>query len=87
MNITYYEQFEKLENMLKEIKLELLEMNSRLLCIEATLNNVDTSTQNMDNHISFVEDVFTVVRKPFINVLKWYNRDINFDKLIKDKQS
>ena len=46
----------------------------------------------MDQHISFVENVFDVVKKPFVNVLKWYNKDldkidkINLDKLIKDKQ-
>jgi hypothetical protein len=82
-----------LKEYLDEINTNLIQINLRLLSIENTLGSINKSTHNMDEHIYFVEHIFDVVKTPFINILKWYNKDISNDinndinKLIKDKQS
>jgi hypothetical protein len=36
------------------------------------INKINESTKNMDDHIDFVENVYNVVKYPFVNALKYY---------------
>jgi len=40
--------------------------------LNTNLNCINQSTQNMDNHINFVENVFDVVKHPFSSLLSLY---------------
>jgi hypothetical protein len=74
--ITSITTLNELENMLIEIKKEMSNMKEQLSFIETSLDKINSSTKNMDEHISFVENVFVLVKKPFSNILKWYDRDM-----------
>lgn len=55
-----------------KIEIFLENTNLRLEKVESTLNIVNKSTKNMDEHINFVENVYTVVKKPFVSLLGFY---------------
>jgi hypothetical protein len=40
--------------------------------LNTNLNCINRSTQNMDHHINFVENVFDVVKHPFSSLLRLY---------------
>ena len=45
---------------------------------EKTLHIVNKSTKNMDQHINFVENIYTVVKKPFTSILGlYYNKNMD----------
>ena len=56
-------------------------LNNKVDRLTLSLEKVLLSTENMDNHISFVENVYTVVKKPFSNLLYWYDKNTNINKL------
>jgi chromosome segregation ATPase len=71
-------QHEMLLERLDKIESLLEKTNSRLEKVENTLQIVNNSTKNMDEHINFVENVYTVVKKPFATLLGfYYNKNMN----------
>jgi chromosome segregation ATPase len=96
------DRLHKIESLLEDISTRLEKTNSRLENtnlrlekVENTLQIVNKSTKNMDEHINFVENVYTVVKKPFVSLLGfYYNKNIektleHFDvkKRIKSSES
>lgn len=61
------------------------ELNNKVDKLTLLLEKVLSSTENMDNHISFVENVYTVVKKPFSNLLYWYDKNTNINELNVEK--
>jgi hypothetical protein len=61
-------------------KLDILD--TRISKIESILNNINTSTENMDDHINFVENVYTVVKNPISSLLKLYYKNPTQDILL-----
>ena len=53
-----------------EISEKLTEILERLMRIERRLIEVGSSCQGMDTHISFVESVYTTVRRPLDYVVQ-----------------
>jgi hypothetical protein len=51
-----------------EILNEIKESSKR---IEKMLIDMKKSSDNMDDHIGFVESIYTVVKNPFIGILKY----------------
>lgn len=58
--------------LIKEILIELKNLQSEISVIKTQIKNIATSTDNMDNHISFVESVWSVVKNPFSHALQIY---------------
>jgi hypothetical protein len=73
----------------KEDILEILRnINQRLVNIEMVLTKQSISTEKMENHIEFVDNVYSIVKTPFCKALSLYHgSSINIDKenLLKDK--
>jgi uncharacterized protein with von Willebrand factor type A (vWA) domain len=59
---------EKLQN----IETHIQNTNQRIANIESTLNIINKSSQNMDDHIEFVENIYDVVKNPFSSFLEYY---------------
>lgn len=49
--------------------------------INKNLNCIHNTTKNMDNHITFVENVFDVVKHPFSSLLRLYYGDNKTSKI------
>lgn len=47
----------------------LIKIEKRLDDIEGKLEYISNSSRNMDNHISFVENIYGIVKKPFFYIL------------------
>lgn len=58
--------------LIKEILSELKNLKSEISTIKIQIDSITKSTSNMDNHISFVESVWTVVKNPFSHALQFY---------------
>ena len=58
MNESLIEKIEKIENRLDNIELLLENINSHI-------TKLNSSCQNMDDHIDFVESVYERLKKPF----------------------
>ncbi len=61
--------------LIKEILTELKNLKSEISTIKIQIDSITKSTNNMDNHISFVESVWTVVKNPFSQALQFYYGD------------
>jgi hypothetical protein len=61
--------------LIKEILSELKNIKSEISTIKIQIDSIKRSTSNMDNHISFVESVWTVVKNPFSHALQFYYGD------------
>lgn len=61
--------------LIKEILFELKNLKSEISTIKIQINSITKSTNNMDNHISFVESVWSVVKNPFSHALQFYYGD------------
>lgn len=59
-------------NILKEILSEIHNLKSEINTIHQELAEISKSTSNMDNHISFVESVWSIVKTPFSYGLQLY---------------
>jgi uncharacterized protein YfkK (UPF0435 family) len=59
---------EKLQN----IETHIQNTNQRIANIESKLNIINKSSQNMDDHIEFVENIYDVVKNPFSSFLEYY---------------
>ena len=66
--------------LIKEILNELKNLKSEISTIKIQVDSITKSTNNMDNHISFVESVWSVVKNPFSHVLQFYYGFFNFLK-------
>ena len=79
ISITFRETIERLESKIDilETKIDkvanlldqIIHQNENL---NTNLNSINRSTQNMDHHINFVENVFDVVKHPFSSLLRLY---------------
>ena len=56
-------------NHMNDIMKKLEEIENRMQTIEKMLGNINTSTANMDRHITFVERVYDVVKYPLFFIL------------------
>jgi hypothetical protein len=61
--------------LIKEILIELKNLKSEISTIKLQIDSITKSTNNMDNHISFVESVWSVVKNPFSHALQLYYGD------------
>jgi hypothetical protein len=70
-----------MENDIKEILKTLKNIEERLKVLENIANiNLDSS-KKMDEHINFIDNVYTNVKKPFCDLLTFYKGEkINIDK-------
>jgi prefoldin subunit 5 len=57
---------------LTHIETQVAEIKSRVTEIETTLNIINTSSQNMDEHIDFIENVYNVVKNPLASFIQYY---------------
>ena len=60
-------RLENVENIMQKINSSIDKINLRLENVEKSIQKIQFSTKNMDNHIDFVENVYTVVKKPFVS--------------------
>ena len=58
--------------LIKEILTELKNLKSEISTIKIQVDSITKSTSNMDNHISFIESVWSVVKNPFSHALQFY---------------
>lgn len=68
---------------LKEIYSEIKQIKCDIVSLKKDIDSISQSTTNMDNHISFVESVWDVVKNPFSNLLQFYygkNQNVTFVK-------
>lgn len=61
--------------LIKEILFELKTLKSEISTIKIQIDSITKSTNNMDNHISFVESVWSIVKNPFSHALQFYYGD------------
>lgn len=67
------ELIEEMNDLKKRIvNLECNNNNIILENIEKDITHVRKSTKNMDEHIDFVENVYSVIKNPFTSILKLY---------------
>lgn len=72
--------------LIKEILFELKNLKSEISTIKIQINSITESTTNMDNHISFVESVWSVVKNPFSRALQFYYGDNNSSQKLQSIQ-
>ena len=61
---------EDLQNVnINKILTKLQDIEDRMQSIENILGNINTSTNNMDRHITFVEHVYDIVKYPLFFIL------------------
>jgi len=53
----------------QQILQQLTNISQRLDVMEAKISTIEQSTQNMDHHISFVENVYQKCRSPFFTLM------------------
>lgn len=58
--------------LIKEILTELKNLKSEISTIKIQVDSITKSTSNMDNHISFIESIWSVVKNPFSHALQFY---------------
>ena len=70
-----------MENEIKEILNYLKNIEKRLDNIEEIININLKSSQKMDDHIEFIDNIYTNVKRPFCDLLSFYNKEkIDIDK-------
>jgi peptidoglycan hydrolase CwlO-like protein len=84
-----------IKNEINDIKKDLHILNDKLDIIMGKLDNLNDkinlsysmletiteSSKNMDQHISFIENVYTVLKYPFSKILFWYDKSTNINQL------
>lgn len=63
---------ESTHDVLKDILLEIQNLKSEINTIKQELKEISKSTNNMDNHISFIESIWSLVKSPFSYGLQLY---------------
>ena len=72
---------------LQDIQINIHNINERISKIETTLNIINTSSQNMDDHIEFVENIYDVVKNPFSSFLEYYyGKNKEIENIIQTKR-
>jgi len=70
-----------MENDIKEILNSLKNIEKRLDNIEEIININLNSSKKMEEHIEFIDSVYSTVKKPFCDLLTFYKGEkINIDK-------
>lgn len=69
---------EKLDKRVEQIDVKIDEIRESIGCL-------NKSARNMDDHISFVENVYDAVRNPIKSVLQYYYRSPDDQNLIEMK--
>jgi archaellum component FlaC len=71
------EFFDEIEimNILNEISNKLTYITERLEYIENDIKDIKKSSNNMDEHISFVENVYDTVKIPFYYIINKITRN------------
>jgi hypothetical protein len=70
-----------MENDIKEILIHLKNIEKRLDNIEKIIEINLKSSQKMDNHIEFIDNIYMNVKRPFCDLLSFYNKEkIDIDK-------
>jgi hypothetical protein len=64
-----YDDDIKIMNILNEISEKLTYINERLEYIENDMKEIKKSSSNMDEHISFIENVYETVKTPFYYII------------------
>lgn len=78
---------QELHNLLRSIQTELVALKKTTLDIESRLLNIERSTQNMDTHIGFIESIYDTLKYPICNVLDYYyGKQIATDHLLQIKR-
>lgn len=73
-----------------EIKFLLHKILERLNDLETRIKKVENSTNNMDEHISFVEEIYTSIKKPFhsfIDYVSTYQYPMIDGGVVEDKNN
>lgn len=86
MTVNNENDLKNIINSIDEINKKLNDLNNKINKLDSLLEKVYKSSDNMDNHISFVENIYTRIKSPFNNLLYWYDKNTNLDdlKLIKN---
>lgn len=80
-NKDYELLFKEMKDDYNNLKNKIDHIDNKINHIHTLLESIASSTKNMDNHISFVENVYTVVKKPVSNILGWYDKKTNIEEL------
>lgn len=72
---------------LNKIELELEKTNAKLDKIEQDIQELKTGTNKMNNHINFVESIYTIVRSPISDLLSYYYGEPDNLRAIEDTKS
>ena len=65
---------------LQEILVLVKSMNERMCKIEKDVELLKDGKDRMDEHISFIESVYTTVQRPFYKIMSLASRMIDNDK-------
>ena len=55
----------------------LLQLDQRMTVMENEIKLIKESTNNMDNHINFVENIYEKVKYPFHQMIAWVSEEPN----------
>jgi archaellum component FlaC len=64
-----------LEKKFDNIENKLINIYTDNKNMEKTLTELQISSKNMDSHISFVENIYSVFKSPFRRFIRWYYRN------------
>jgi len=79
-----------MEDKINELLERVKNLEAILERIVDRTENIQISTQKMDTHINFVEDIYSVVKNPFGNLLHsylGYNHTESISKIKSEKES
>jgi septation ring formation regulator EzrA len=65
-------QLHEIQTHLGQTQIQLTELKENVIELKTQLNIISKNTDKMEDHISFVEDVYNVVKNPFQKVLSYY---------------
>lgn len=58
-----------IDSKLVVIDTRLIAIDTRLIAIENDLKSIKSSSNNMDEHISFIENVYDTIKNPFYYII------------------
>ena len=64
-------QLDRIESMLFNLTEDLSSLSKRMDVMDFELRKIKNSTQNMDDHINFVESIYERIKSPFHRVIGW----------------
>jgi len=75
------QKLETLENKYITLEQKLSDVTQKVTIVEKAISKIEQSTQNMDDHIDFVETVYNVVKNPVSSLLKLYYQSYNNEQI------